>query len=177
MTRFELMKKRPILLCMLVSLLVFGCAGSSPAVRMESAEPLRKYGIFEVAPVSNDTGKTFAFDIAEEFGNQIRSQLESKGYIVAAGSGGTDDALIIRCSITSYEPGSAFARWLAPGAGKTQATVLTSLVDKRTGTTIGELLSADAVGGGGLYTVGADRWILEKIAKGVVEKIDERMKK
>jgi hypothetical protein len=168
---------RTSILCWLVSLLVFGCAGSSPAVRMESAEPLRKYRIFEVAPVSNETGKTFAFDIAEEFENQIRSQLESKGYIVAADPGGTDDALIIRCSITSYEPGSAFARWLAPGAGKTQATVLTSMVDKRTGSAVGEMLSADAVGAGGLYTIGADRWILEKIAKGVVEKIEERMKK
>jgi hypothetical protein len=164
------------ILCLLVSLLVSGCA-STPAVRMESAEPLRKYGIFEVEPVSNDTGKTFAFDIAEEFANQIRSQLESKGYIVASGSGGTDDALIIRCSIASYAPGSAFTRWLAPGAGKTQATVLTSLVDKRTGSAVGEMLSAEAVGGGGLYSVGADRWILEKIAKGIVEKIEERMKK
>lgn len=162
---------------LMVSILVFGCGASSPAVRMESAEPLRKYGVFEVAAVSNDTGKTFAFDIAEEFGNQIRSQLESKGYIVASGSTGTDDALIVRCSITSYEPGSAFARWLAPGAGKTQATVLTSLVDKRTDATVGEMLSAEAVGTGGLYSAGADRWILEKIAKGVVDKIEERMKK
>jgi len=158
-------------------MLVFGCGASSPAVRMESAEPLRKYGLFEVAPVTNDTGKTFAFDIAEEFGNRIRSQLESKGYIVAAGSDGTDDALIVRCSITSYEPGSAFSRWLAPGAGKTQATVLTTLVDKGTGAAVGEMLSAEAVGTGGLYSAGADRWILEKIAKGVVDKIEERMKK
>jgi hypothetical protein len=170
------MKNSASVLCLLVSLLVSGCA-STPAVRMESAEPLRKYGIFEVAPVSNDTGKTFAFDIAEEFGNQIRSALASKGYLVAAGSGGTDDALIIRSSITSYEPGSAFTRWLAPGAGKTQATVFTSLVDKRTGTAVGEMLSAEAVSGGGLASAGADRWILEKIAIGVVEKIEERMKK
>jgi len=144
---------------------------------MESAEPLRNYRIFEVGPISNDTGKTFAFDIAEEFGNQIRSQLMHKGYIVADGPSGTDDALIIRCSITSYEPGSAVARWLAPGAGKTQATVLTSLVDKRTKEDIGEFFSADAVTGGGLYSVGADRGILERMAKGIVEEIDKRMKK
>lgn len=177
MKRFELVQNRASIMSLLVPLLIFGCAGSSPAVRMESAEPLRKYGIFEVASVSNDTGKTFAFDIAEEFGNQIRSQLINKGYIVADGPSGTDDALIIRCSITSYEPGSAVARWLAPGAGKTQATVLTSLVDKRTKRDVGEFLSADAVTGGGLYTVGADRWILERIAKEIVEEIDKRMKK
>lgn len=162
---------------LMVAMLFFGCGASSPAVRMESAEPLRKYGLFEVAPVTNDTGKTFAFDVAEEFGNQIRSQLESRGYIVASGSAVTDDALIVRCSIASYEPGSAVARWLAPGAGKTQATVLTSLVDKRTGSAVGEMLSAEAVGTGGLYSAGADRWILEKIAKGVVDKIEERMKR
>ncbi len=171
------MINRASISCLFIAMLVFGCGASSPAVRMESSEPLRKYGLFEVAPVSNDTGKTFAFDVAEEFGNQIRSQLESRGYIVATVSGPTDNALIVRCSITSYEPGSAFTRWLAPGAGKTQATVLTTLVDKRTGAAVGEMLSADAVGAGGLYSVGADRWILEKIAKGVVDKIEERMKK
>lgn len=170
------MKNSASILCLLVSLLASGCA-STPAVRMESAEPLKKYGTFEVGPVTNDTGKTYDFDIAGELGNQIRSHLESKGYTVASGSGGTDDALIIRSSITSYEPGNAFKRWLAPGAGKTQATVLTSLVDKRTGATVGEMLSAEAVGGGGLYTVGADRWILKAIAEGVVKQIEERMKK
>ena len=159
------------------SLLVFGCASSSPAVRMETADPLNKYGIFEVVPVANETGKSFEFDVAEELGKQIKSQLESRGYVVATGAGGTDNVLVIKCGITAYEPGSAFKRWLAPGAGKTQATVVTSLVEKRTGAVVGEFLSADAVGGGGLYSAGADRWILEKIAKGIVEKIDERMKK
>ena len=177
MKRQELMKSRAFLSFPLVSLLLFGCASSPPALRMETAESLNSYGIFEVATVTNDTGKTFDFDIAEELGKQIKSRLETRGYVVAAGSGGTEKVLIIKSSITAYEPGSAFKRWLAPGAGKTQATVMTSLVDKRTGEVVGEMLSADAVGSGGLYSIGADRWLLESIAKSIVENIEERMKK
>lgn len=54
----------------------------------------------------------------------------------------------MKSRLLSYEPGSAFKRWLAPGFGKTQAAAGTSLIDKKTGKVLGELVSADKVSAG-----------------------------
>jgi hypothetical protein len=68
-------------------------------------------------------------------------------------------------------------RWLAqPLAGKTQITLMTSLIDKKTGEVMADFLSTDAVTGGGLFSVGADKWILGTVVQSLVSEIDQRMK-
>jgi hypothetical protein len=67
-------------------------------------------------------------------------------------------------------------RWLATGAGRTQATVRTSLIDKMTGESIGEIVIDEAVSSGGLFSVGADKYILEVVAKEISNVIDKKIK-
>jgi hypothetical protein len=135
---------------------------------------LADYKVFEVPPVLNATGKTFEFDVADILTQNIKSKLGGKGYTVSDGSATLEQVVIIKSSLLSYEPGDAFKRWLAPGYGKTQATVRTSLIDKRTGKLLAELVSADAVSAGGLYSAGADKRILDAIAEGVVDAIEKK---
>ena len=84
--------------------------------------------------------------------------------------------LIIKSSLVTYEPGNAAKRWLLLGTGKTRATVRTSLIDKMTGKSIGEIVINEEAVGGGLYSVGAYKWILKVVAKGIANEIDNKIK-
>lgn len=167
--------KESSIVVFLLFLFVAGCVTSKPMVTMEKGASLSVYKAFEVSPVLNETGRTFEFDVADTLTQNIKSKLRDKGYVVD-GAVPLEEILIIKSSLLSYEPGSAFKRWLAPGFGKTQATVKTLLIDKKTGGVIGEMVSAEAVSAGGLYSAGADKRILDAIAEGIVDEIEKKVK-
>ena len=78
---------------------------------------------------------------------------------------------VITSDLLVYVEGSAFKRWLAPGAGKTQCTLKTRLIDKSTNKMVLEVVVAKEVGAGGLYSVGAENWILKDAASDVADEI------
>lgn len=167
---------RKLSIVFLIVVFIAGCVTSKPMVSMMEGVSLTGYKMFEVHPVLNETGKTFEFDVADTLTQNIKSKLKDKGYIVSDGTETSKEVLIIKSSLLSYEPGSAFKRWIAPGFGKTQATVKTLLIDKRTGKVLGELVSAEAVSAGGLYSAGADKRILDAIAEGLADEIEKKVK-
>jgi len=169
------MKKLSIIVFLIV-LIISGCATSKPMVFTDKKVSLVDYKVFEVPAVLNETGKTFEFDVADTLTQNIKSKLIDKGYKVSDGTATSEKVLTIKSSLLSYESGSAFKRWLAPGFGKTQATVKTSLIDKKTGKVLEELVSAETVSAGGLYSAGADKRILEVIAGGIVDEIEKKAK-
>lgn len=158
-------------------LLLCGCVAAKPMVSMEKGVSLKTYKIFEVAPAINETGETFEFDVTGELTQKLKSRLKEKGYIVAEenNSEASENVLVLQNSLMDYKPGNAFGRWLMPGAGVTQATVKTSLIDKKTENIIGEMVTSESVAAGGLYSVGAYKQILDTIAKGIANEIDKRM--
>ncbi len=153
-----------------------GCA-STPVVHVAQGVSWSKYQVLEVVPVENKTGKAEDSEVTAKLTQAIKSSLIDKGYTVTEEPAAHLNVLVVKSTLIAYEPGSAVVRWLAqPFAGKTQITLMTSLIDKKTGEEIADFLSADAVTGGGLYSVGADKWILGTVAQGVVKEIDQRMK-
>lgn len=157
-------------------ILLYGCAGVQPKMWVDKAASFRAYGVFEVAPVSNDTEKTFEFDVAAALTEYLKSKLQEKGYRLSDDPARIDDVLVIKSSLVAYKPGSAFARWVIPGAGTTLCIVRNSLIDKRTGRLIAEMVTARSVSAGGLFTVGADKWILEVTATAITDEFDKRIK-
>ena len=145
-------------------------------VSMVEGVSLASYKVFEVQPVLNETGKSYEFDVAGTLTQNIKSKFRDKGYLVSDETATSEEVLIIKSILLSYDPGSALKRWLIPGFGKTQATVKTSLLDKNTGKMLGEFVSADAVSAGGLYSAGADKRILDAIAGGIVNEIEKKAK-
>ena len=156
-------------------LFLCGCVAAKPMVSMEEGASLKTYKVFQVAPAINETGETFEFDVTGELTNKVKLRLTEKGYKVEEVSA-SEGVLVIKNSLMDYEAGNAAGRWLAPGVGVTQATVKTSLIDKTTGTIIGEMVTSESVSGGGLFSVGAYKQILDTIAKGIANEIDTRMK-
>jgi len=169
------MKKILYIFCLFL-LLGGGCATERPMVRMEKGASLTGYKLVEVTPVSNETGRTYDFEVTDVITQYIKSSLQEKGFTVAEITSAEENVIILKSSLTSYEPGSAFKRWLLPGYGKTQCTLKTSLIDKKTGKILGEMVAAEAVGSGGLYSIGADKWILNVVAKSISDEIDRKVK-
>jgi hypothetical protein len=129
-----------------------------------------------VEAASNDTGQTYELDISGVFTDDLISALRSRGYTVLDPNTAPADTVIVQCSFISYAPGSAFQRWLLPGSGSTEATVKTSLINKSTGSVLGRMLTEEHQTSGGLYTVGAYKYILERVANEVAEGIDTKIK-
>ena len=129
-----------------------------------------------VAPASNDTGQTYELDISAVFTDDLTSALRSRGYTVLDPNTAPADTVIVQCSFVSYAPGNAFQRWLMPGLGPTDATVKTSLVNKSTGSVLGIMLTEKRETGGGLLSVGAYKYILDRVANEVAEVIDNKIK-
>jgi hypothetical protein len=159
-------------------LLITACGTDRPMVRLEEGISLSNYEVFIVEPVKNETGKEFDCDVAGYLTQHLESELKHRGYEVGNDPNSNSKVLLVRSALLAYEPGSAFKRWLVwpVPAGKTQATVRISLIDKQTAETFGDLVFAEAVTGGGLFSAGADKRILEEIAGGMAREIDKRIK-
>ncbi len=168
-----------------LALLVSACVTGKPSfVRVEKGVSFAGYQRIEVAPVQDETGgrdetgEAFEIDVPGEIAKNIKSGLKEKGYMLQDDTQVTAHALVIQTHLVKYEPGSALGRWLGPGSGigRTRCTIRSFLVDKKTGNVLGEIVVPEAVSEGGLFSVGADSWILGTVAQNLVEEVDRLIK-
>lgn len=158
-------------------LVLGGCLNvEQPALVMEPGVSLANYKTFEVAPATNDTGQTFDFDFTGTFTQDLKSALQAKDYNVLDTGAAMPGTLVVRCSFISYAPGDAFQRWLLPGAGQSQATVKTTLVDSQSGQSVADVVTTETVTGGFLGGVGGYSSVLKTVASDVVTAIDKKIK-
>ena len=170
--------RREALLFLVAVLGVAGCTAGRPLpeLMMQPGASLSGITQLAVAPASNDTGQTYELDIGDVFTNDLVSALRSRGYTVADPNTAPADTVLVQCSFISYAPGNAAARWLFPGLGPTEATIKTSLINKGTGKVLGAMLTQKEETGGGLLSVGAYKYILERLANDVADVIDKKIK-
>jgi hypothetical protein len=160
----------------LLALATVACATTEPMVWLDKGVSLAQYRVVEVLPVANETGKTFEFDVVAALTEHLKEKLHEKGFEVAVEPVAGTPVLVLQSRLVLYEPGSAAGRWVMPGLGRTQCTVRSSLIDRRSGQVLGEIVIAEHVSGGGFYSVGADRWILGVVAGSIADELDKRAK-
>lgn len=73
--------------------------------------------------------------------------------------------------LVHYVPGSVGGRWVGFGGGAAICIVRISLIDGQTGAQIGDIVVADQVGGGGLFSIGAEKRILHTVARKTAEEL------
>lgn len=66
----------------------------------------------------------------------------------------------IACDVSGFVEGSAVKRWMLPGAGATVGQVSAMVTDTATGEILVIARGNATVAGGGLYTIGADDYIV-----------------
>lgn len=169
-------RTRRVALCITL-LLTAGCASGKPVIWVDEGVSFSNYRAVEVRAVANDTGRTFDFDVAGSLTDKVRSKLVEHGVLLTEGGQMVEATVVLSTSLTLYSPGNAAARWALPGAGATECIVKGALVDGQTGAQLGVLLSHRSVSAGGLYSVGADRWILDVVATDIADAVADRLRK
>lgn len=135
---------------------------------------LSRFDSIFVDVVSNDTGSRFEFDVTGALRGDLASSLRERGFAVLDSPVAAKSALTLKGQLTLYTPGSALARWVMPGLGATQAVLRASFIDTSSGEIVADMVALGYVGGGGLFSIGADRWILQRIAEEVTTALRKR---
>jgi hypothetical protein len=116
----------------------------------------------------------------DDFTSMIRAGLEDNGFAVldSAQTSASSAAVRIEPIIIRYDPGSAGARWLSPGLGATICIIRATLSDPITNDVVGEILSWRNIASGGLFSIGAHKYVprhtSEDIGKALREALEER---
>lgn len=172
------LKYLPFVLFIVVS----GCKYSppEPKVWIEKGTSLSKYKLIEVLPVENETGNIYDFDVSATLRGQLINRLREKGYTVRPASP-EEDALLIGSAITVLEGGSIITIF----GEASFCTVRTTLLDKKTGNMLGEMVTSkefrtggllEEGGAGAIGLAGTEPLLLDLIAEGIVIELEKRIK-
>jgi len=110
-------------------------------------------------------GRDLGAEATEAFTKELRKGTE---FVAAAGA-----RYRVACEVTSFVEGSAFKRWLLPGWGATVGQVTAMLTDTRTGEVLIIARGNATVAAGGLYTIGADTYIVPSAVDQVMSQLRE----
>jgi hypothetical protein len=175
-----------------------GCVASQTEITLEPGASLSNYHVLDVETVTNDTGQTFSFDVSGFFTDELESALRTKGYEIAEQGKAPAKALLVKCSIVSYSPGTAGKKVAAEGLGllpggiflipKDTTTVKATLIDQQTGKTMAEIITNQSetesgvlppvsVGyGHGISLISSQKLVLMDAASGIASRIDAKIK-
>jgi hypothetical protein len=154
-------------LLLLVSAGLYGCATQSVAQFKQPFDPARHHSIRIERCVnrSNYTGRDIAAEATLTFSEKLRQSglFEIK-----------DDApLVLTCDIEKFEEGSAYKRWLWPGWGATRAWVSVMVWEQPGDKVLAVMRSRSNVESGGLYTIGAEHYILGTAFDDIISQLKE----
>lgn len=112
----------------------------------------------------------------EEITSTIRDALEHAGIrVTQPGAPLPEAAIQIHPVITRYEAGSAGARWLMPGMGATVCIMRATITDAMSGRVIGEILSWRHISAGGLFSIGADKYVPRETAEAIADALSREI--
>jgi len=155
------MKKLVLLLAIICPFLA-GCGTKSSYIAAPNAPVVNPADGFKVGQVEDLSGFQFnpndkdAFSLKEAMSSALGSALARQGLM--------GEGYSVNVNILAYAPGSAFARWLMPGAGATILSVEALILDKQ-GTQAAKIPVERHISAGGGFTVGAYKYIFEEVAQ------------
>ncbi len=132
-----------------------GCATQSVTLVQKPLEPTIQRTV-RIEPCVDRSGFKGERDLAGDATRILTDKVrESKLFAV-----NNDGALVMTCDIERFAEGSALKRWVWPGWGATQAAVSVMVWEKPGDKVLATFRSQSSVSAGGLYTIGADKYIL-----------------
>jgi hypothetical protein len=153
-----------------VLLLLFsGCAAPNKPISFIEQEAAKKnYTALVLKGIQNSTGKELAQELVQRTTHRLRAKLIAKGVRVV---NEPRDYLILDAKLVRYEGGDAFGRWIGFGAGRAVCSVFVDLIDGRSGKDVGDVISTHTLESGGLFSAGAENYIVDWCADGAAEGI------
>jgi Domain of unknown function (DUF4410) len=150
----------------LMSLLVTGCV-TEQATRIEAPYVPDRDQTVRVMRCEDRTGTEIGRDLASETTQHLIEKLQAARVFQVV-----DEApLVLTCDIERFEEGSALKRWVLPGWGSTQAALAVMAWHQPGDRVLATFRSHAYVDAGGLYTIGADRYILSTAVDDIVSQL------
>lgn len=144
------------------------CATQS-ATQIQQPFPPTKHRTVRIEPCQDRTGFSGKRDLAGEATGTFTRKLKAAQLFEIR-----DDApLVLTCDIERFAEGSALKRWVWPGWGATQAQVAVIVWEKPGDKILATLRSLATVKTGGLYTIGADRYIFSVAFDDVIKQLED----
>lgn len=116
-----------------------------------------------VITVVNDMGADLPEKVAANLDGDLRAAFAKRQIAVAADAGASGRLVILEAHIAFYQAGDLGARWFGFG-GAANCVVRLELIDAATHRLVGDGVAIQNVSGGGLFSAGAERWILKGVA-------------
>ena len=156
-----------LLLASAIVALLAGCAAQVGAVADLPAQAPRALPVdVRLEPCIDRTetpGRSLALDATRAFDEKIRA---TKEFVVRDGA-----RFKLACDVSGFVEGSAVKRWILPGWGATVGQVSAMLTDATTGEILIIARGNATVAGGGLYSIGADTYIVASAVDEVVRQL------
>jgi len=109
------------------------------------------------------SGRDLALEATKAFEEKLRA---TKEFVVR-----DDGRFRLACDVSGFVEGSAIKRWILPGWGATVGQVSAMLTDTTTGEIVIIARGNATVSGGGLYTIGAETYIVATAVDDVVRRL------
>jgi hypothetical protein len=129
----------------------------------------------QIGNVQDETGHEASFDILKYLSEQIGKRLSADGLKVA--SSDNANAIVVDVSVRLYQEGNIFGRWGGGGAGGAAYAVVQASFRKRDQPIGAELVTVSVIPKGGLYSLGAEKSVLQDVAEEVVSLLQAGSKK
>jgi hypothetical protein len=159
--------RRRVRWSIVAAFIVAGCETQTAMVTHQAPTAVAPREV-RIEPCRNRTDFT-GRDVGAEATRLLSDKLAAGGVFVLS----PDGPLVLTCDVERFVEGSALKRWLAPGWGATQAQVAVVLWEQPGQKLLTTLRSQGAIRSGGLYTIGADRYILGVAVEEVVQQLHE----
>ena len=163
--------KRLFLIALIIGVLSgVGCATKStfePISPDAKIPPTAHYEIGEIKDNSGFTASSEDINPALAMENALKAELAKAGLL-----GGEYK---INVTITEYEPGNAFKRWILPGFGGTYLKTQNSIINPE-GKVIASIPINRTVAAGGAFTIGAWQQCFQEVAEELIKVLKREMK-
>ncbi len=152
---------------LLASTTIFGCATQS-AMQIQQPFVPAEHRAVRIEPCEDRTGFTGGRDLKGEASEVFTEKVKAAGLFEIS----ADAPLVLTCDIERFAEGSALKRWLMPGWGATEAAVAVIVWEKPGDRVLATFRSQSSVKAGGLYTIGADRYIFGVAFSDIVKQLE-----
>lgn len=160
---------RPTLLVLAALACLATACETQSATRRETDWSSRRHTRISIEPCRSRAANADP-EIEARATKDLTEELAASG-VFEVGQG--DASVVATCDIEMFEEGNAFERWIEPGTYPTVAQVAVTLWEQSGDRDLIRVRGKAAVRKGGLYTIGADRYILSTAMDEIVQQLVE----
>jgi hypothetical protein len=123
-------------------------------------------------PATNETGEELKFDSCESVTGTIQSELlKSDVKVISPGKKVQPEGISVKPSLVGYQAGDVGGRWIGFGGGAAICVLRTFIYDEPSGNQIAEIILAEQVASGGLFSIGAEKYVPKRAAAKIATEI------